>query len=75
MEGRTDDEIAKGEWVELASVRSQIRTVLQKLGVNSQLAAVAFARQAGWTGGSLVSHAGSSPGQPGFAEGALSGGD
>jgi two-component system, NarL family, nitrate/nitrite response regulator NarL len=57
MAGRTDDEIAKGEWVALSTVRSQIRTVLQKLGVNSPLAAVAFARQAGWTGGGALSRA------------------
>jgi DNA-binding NarL/FixJ family response regulator len=51
MDGRTDEEIARRERAEVSTVRSQIRRVLQKLGVNSQLAAVAFARQAGWAGG------------------------
>lgn len=32
----------------LATVRSQIRTLLQKLGVKSQLAAVAMAKRADW---------------------------
>lgn len=49
MEGRTADTIAKNAWVAVSTVRSQIKSILQKLGVNSQLAAVAFARQAGWT--------------------------
>jgi DNA-binding NarL/FixJ family response regulator len=49
MEGRTADAIAKSSWVALSTVRSQIKSILQKLGVNSQLAAVALARQAGWT--------------------------
>jgi two-component system nitrate/nitrite response regulator NarL len=49
MEGRTADAIAKSGWVAVSTVRSQIKSILQKLGVNSQLAAVAFARQAGWS--------------------------
>jgi DNA-binding CsgD family transcriptional regulator len=36
--------------VSISTVRSQIKSILQKLGVNSQLAAVAMARQAGWGG-------------------------
>jgi DNA-binding NarL/FixJ family response regulator len=48
MEGRTADAIAKANWVALSTVRSQIKSILQKLGVNSQLAAVALARQCGW---------------------------
>ncbi len=32
----------------LTTVRSQIRAVLQKLGVRSQLAAVAHANRVGW---------------------------
>jgi DNA-binding NarL/FixJ family response regulator len=48
MDGRTADAIAKEGWVALSTVRSQIKSILQKLGVNSQLAAVAMARQAGW---------------------------
>ena len=42
-EGLTAEEIAKAHFVALSTVRSQIRSVLQKLGVRSQLAAVALA--------------------------------
>lgn len=40
--------IAKSSYVSLSTVRSQIRSVLTKLGVSSQLAAVAMARDADW---------------------------
>ena len=42
-DGLTADEIAREHFVALSTVRSQIRGVLQKLDVNSQLAAVSFA--------------------------------
>ena len=42
-EGLTAEEIAQAHFVALSTVRSQIRSVLQKLGVRSQLAAVALA--------------------------------
>ena len=42
-DGLTADEIAREHFVAVATVRSQIRAVLQKLGVRSQLAAVAIA--------------------------------
>jgi DNA-binding NarL/FixJ family response regulator len=42
-DGLTADEIAGEHFVSVATVRSQIRAVLQKLGVRSQLAAVAIA--------------------------------
>jgi two-component system, NarL family, nitrate/nitrite response regulator NarL len=48
MEGRTADAIARSAFVAVSTVRSQIKAILQKLGVNSQLAAVALARRAGW---------------------------
>ena len=48
MKGRTADEIAQSEYVSLATVRTHIRSILRKLGVNSQLAAVVLAQQAGW---------------------------
>ncbi len=48
MEGRTADTIARSAFVAVSTVRSQIKAILQKLGVNSQLAAVALARQSGW---------------------------
>jgi DNA-binding NarL/FixJ family response regulator len=41
-------EIAAAAYVSEATVRSQVRGVLTKLGVTSQLAAVAAARRAGW---------------------------
>lgn len=44
-DGLNASEIAKEHFVGLATVRSQIRAVLQKLGVNSQLAAVAIATE------------------------------
>lgn len=48
MEGSYAQEIASQRFVSLATVRTQIRSLLSKLGVNSQLAAVAVAGQAGW---------------------------
>ena len=47
-EGLSADEIATSHYVSLTTVRSQIRGVLCKLGVRSQLAAVAHANRAGW---------------------------
>jgi DNA-binding NarL/FixJ family response regulator len=48
MEGLSADAIAEASFVALTTVRAQIRAVLTKLGVNSQLAAVAMAHKAGW---------------------------
>jgi two-component system, NarL family, nitrate/nitrite response regulator NarL len=48
IEGQCAEDIAKAAFVSISTVRSQIRAILQKLGVNSQLAAVAMARRAGW---------------------------
>ena len=47
-EGLSAAEIADRDYVSLATVRSQIRGVLVKLGVTSQLAAVAMASRSGW---------------------------
>lgn len=47
--GESAETIAERSYVSLATVRSQIRAILLKLGVNSQLAAVALARESGWT--------------------------
>jgi DNA-binding NarL/FixJ family response regulator len=49
MEGRSPKEIAVASYVGVGTVRSQIKAIHQKLGVSSQLAAVALARQAGWS--------------------------
>jgi DNA-binding NarL/FixJ family response regulator len=47
-EGLSADEIATSHYVSLTTVRSQVRAILQKLGVRSQLAAVAMVNRAGW---------------------------
>jgi DNA-binding NarL/FixJ family response regulator len=49
MNGYAAEDISRLEYVSLATVRSQIRGILQKLEVNSQLAAVTLAQQAGWS--------------------------
>ena len=48
MEGKPAEKIAEDAFVSLATVRSQIRAILLKLDVNSQLAAVALAQRNGW---------------------------
>jgi len=48
MQGRTAEEIASDTFVSVTTVRSHIRSVLQKLEVNSQLAAVASAIRCHW---------------------------
>jgi DNA-binding NarL/FixJ family response regulator len=48
MDGKRPKEIAAEAYVGVGTVRSQIKTIHQKLGVSSQLAAVALARMAGW---------------------------
>jgi DNA-binding NarL/FixJ family response regulator len=51
MMGESAETISAASYVSLTTVRSQIRAILTKLGVSSQLAAVAMAYQAGWTAG------------------------
>jgi DNA-binding NarL/FixJ family response regulator len=51
MEGRSVDRIATASFVSSDTVRTQVRAILTKLGVNSQLEAVAMARRAGWSPG------------------------
>jgi len=46
--GQRAEAIASESGVSSATVRSQIRSVLAKLGVNSQLEAVALAWTVGW---------------------------
>ena len=48
VEGHQAAAIAKASFVSLATVRTQIRSILLKLDVTSQVAAVAMARQGGW---------------------------
>lgn len=47
-DGQQAAAIAKASYVSLATVRTQIRSILLKLDVTSQVAAVALARQNGW---------------------------
>ncbi len=47
--GLSAAEIAQRDFVSIQTVRTQIRSVLRKLGVRSQLEAVAAATHAGWT--------------------------
>jgi DNA-binding NarL/FixJ family response regulator len=49
IEGKNAERIATDSFVSVATVRSHIKSLLAKLGVNSQLAAVAAAQRAGWT--------------------------
>jgi DNA-binding NarL/FixJ family response regulator len=48
VDGKQAAAIAKDSYVSLATVRTQIRSILMKLEVTSQVAAVALARQGGW---------------------------
>lgn len=47
-DGHSANQIADDSYVAVSTVRSQIRAVLMKLGVGSQLEAVAAARRGGW---------------------------
>ncbi len=47
-DGQSAAEIAESSYVSMATVRSQIRAILLKLGVTSQLAASVAAYRAGW---------------------------
>jgi len=48
VDGKQAAAIAQDSFVSLATVRTQIRSILLKLEVTSQVAAVALARQGGW---------------------------
>lgn len=48
IKGRSAEAVAATSFVSIATVRSQIRAILQKLGVRTQLQAVAMAREARW---------------------------
>ncbi|MFC7360822.1 LuxR C-terminal-related transcriptional regulator [Nocardioides astragali] len=51
IEGRTVRAISKESVVSEATVRTQVKSILSKLEVSSQLAAVGMAHQAGWRQG------------------------
>ena len=48
VDGKQAGAIATDSYVSVATVRTQIRSILMKLGVTSQVAAVALARQGAW---------------------------
>jgi DNA-binding NarL/FixJ family response regulator len=48
MNGQPVRDIARQSFVSEATVRTQVKSILAKLGVTSQLAAVGAAHQAGW---------------------------
>ncbi len=48
VDGTSAERIAEAGYVSVATVRTQIRSVLSKLGVNSQLEAAALAHRVGW---------------------------
>jgi two-component system, NarL family, nitrate/nitrite response regulator NarL len=48
MQGRSVDQVAEKFVVSVATVRSQVRSILTKLDAGSQLVAIARAREAGW---------------------------
>lgn len=48
IEGKSAEEISNMQFVSVATVRSHIRSILQKLHVHSQLAAVSMATSTGW---------------------------
>ena len=48
VDGYSVDEIAKQQTVAVSTVRTHVRRILEKLGVRSQLAAVAEAHRCGW---------------------------
>jgi two-component system, NarL family, nitrate/nitrite response regulator NarL len=48
LQGRSVAEVARSSFVSIATVRSQVRSILTKLDASSQVVAVARAREAGW---------------------------
>ncbi len=48
MAGKTAGEIAEQSYISIKTVRTHIEAILRKLGVRSQLAAVAMAAEMGW---------------------------
>lgn len=49
IEGKNAQQIADDAYLSIATVRSHIKSILHKLDVSSQLAAVALAARAGWS--------------------------
>jgi len=57
MKGRTVTELADESTLSVQTVRTQVKAILVKLGVHSQLAAVGRAKRAGWSGAVAVTGA------------------
>ena len=57
MAGRRAAAIARGDYVSVHTVRTQIRSILRKLDVHSQVEAVALAHRVGWNPGAGVAGA------------------
>lgn len=53
MEGHSVAKIAESSFVSVGTVRTQVKAILRKLGVNSQAAAVALAYRSGWAAADL----------------------
>jgi two-component system nitrate/nitrite response regulator NarL len=62
MRGKAPAEIATSSYVSIATIRSQIKAILRKLEVNSQLAAVALAYQLGWSRNAFKANGGQARG-------------
>jgi len=56
MEGLNPAQLAERDYVSVQTVRTQIKSVLAKLGVHSQLAAVVRAFEADWDPGTGIQH-------------------
>jgi two-component system nitrate/nitrite response regulator NarL len=50
LEGHPVERIASASYVSVTTVRTQVQSILRKLGAKSQLEAVALANKVGWTG-------------------------
>jgi two-component system, NarL family, nitrate/nitrite response regulator NarL len=48
MRGRSVQDVARDSYVSVATVRTQVRSILTKLGASSQVVAIAHAREVGW---------------------------
>lgn len=63
MRGNAPADIATASYVSIATIRSQIKAILRKLEVNSQLGAVALAYQLGWNRSAFRATVGASRGR------------
>jgi DNA-binding NarL/FixJ family response regulator len=64
VEGHGVHDIASTDVVSEATVRTQVKSILAKLEVSSQLAAVGLAHRVGWQGGQAPQVTRGEPGEP-----------